>query len=207
MKAIVHKRYGRPELLELRDIDEPVIEGHQVLLRVHASSINPVEWYQVTGPWFARFGNGLRQPKTKLVGADVAGRIEAVGADVKDFGPGDEVFGTAAGAWAEYQLPARFAWRRSRRTCRSRKRQLYPWRRSPPCRRFATKDASRPGSGADQRRLRRCGDVRSSVGEGFGADVTGVCSTQNVELVRSLGADRVVDYTQRTSRAEASVTT
>ena len=207
MKAIVHKRYGRPELLELRDIDEPVIEGHQVLLRVHASSINPVEWYQVTGPWFARFGNGLRKPKTKLVGADVAGRIEAVGADVKDFRPGDEVFGTTAGAWAEYAA--------------AREVRLAP---KPPNVSFEEAAAVPVAAITALQALRDKGRVQAGqrvlingasggvgtfavqLAKAFGADVTGVCSTQNVELVRSLGADRVVDYTHEdfTLRKRAS---
>ena len=74
MKAIVHERYGRPDVLALREVEKPVIEDHQVLVRVHASSVNPVEWYGVTGPYFARFGNGLRKPKSAAVGADLAGR-------------------------------------------------------------------------------------------------------------------------------------
>src|SRR5712691_7349399 len=102
MKAIVHERYGRPDVLELREVDMPVLEDHQVLVRVHASSVNPVEWYGVTGFCFARPESGLLKPKRKLVGADLAGRVEAVGRDVKDFQPGDEVFGTSGGSWAEY---------------------------------------------------------------------------------------------------------
>jgi NADPH:quinone reductase-like Zn-dependent oxidoreductase len=102
MKAIVHERYGRPEVLELREVDVPVPENDQVLVRVHASSVNPVEWYGVTGPYFARIGNGLRRPKDPTVGADLAGRVEAVGSDVTEFQPGDEVFGTSGSAWAEY---------------------------------------------------------------------------------------------------------
>src|SRR6266508_861054 len=102
MKAIVHARYGRPDVLEFRDeVDKPVIEDDQVLVRVHAASVNPVEWYGVTGPYFARIG-GLRKPKSTAVGADLAGRVEAVGRDVKEFQPGDEVFGTSGGSWAEY---------------------------------------------------------------------------------------------------------
>ena len=107
MKAIVHERYGMPDVLELRDIDVPVIADDQVLLRVHAASLNPAEWYGVTGPFFVRlFGSGLRKPKSTKVGADVAGVVEVVGKDVTEFQPGDEVFGTAAGSWAEY-APAR----------------------------------------------------------------------------------------------------
>src|SRR5256885_11093960 len=102
MKAIVHERYGRPDVLELREIDKPVIEDDQVLVRVHASSVNPVEWYGVTGPYFARFGNGLRRPKDPTVGADLAGRVEAVGQDVKGVQPGGEGYGTSGGSWGEY---------------------------------------------------------------------------------------------------------
>src|SRR2546425_12100291 len=101
MKAIVHERYGRPDVLELRDVDKPAIEDDQVLVRVHASSVNPVEWYGVSGPYFARIGNGVRRPKDTSVGADLAGRGEAVGKAVKDFQPGDEGYGTSGGAWAE----------------------------------------------------------------------------------------------------------
>src|SRR5215216_3806565 len=101
MKAIVHPRYG-PGALELREVDRPVIEDHQLLVRVHASSVNPAEWYRVHGPFFVRVGTGLRRPKSAAVGADLAGRVEAVGKDVKEFQPGDEVFGTSGGSWAEY---------------------------------------------------------------------------------------------------------
>ena len=105
MKAIVHHRYG-PDGVELREVDLPTIEDHQVLLKVHASSVNPAEWYRIQGPFFARFDSGLRRPKNLSIGGDVAGRVEAVGSDVTDFQPGDDVFGTAGGAWADY-TPAR----------------------------------------------------------------------------------------------------
>ena len=100
MKAILAERYGRPDVLELRDVEKPTIEDDQVLVRVHASSVNPVEWYGVTGPLFAR-GGGFRRPASPAVGADLAGRVEAVGGAVTSFAPGDEVFGTGSGAWAE----------------------------------------------------------------------------------------------------------
>ena len=102
MKAIVHERYGRPDVLELREVPVPVPADDQVLVRVHASSVNPVEWYGVTGPVFARAGNGLRHPTFTGVGADVAGTVEAVGNEVDGLAPGDEVYGVAAGAWAEF---------------------------------------------------------------------------------------------------------
>src|SRR2546428_1940954 len=99
MKAIIHERYGHPDVLELRDVDKPVLEDDQVLVRVHAASVNPVEWYGVTGPYFARFGNGLRRPKDTRVGVDLAGRVEAVGSAVKELRPGDEVYGTGGASW------------------------------------------------------------------------------------------------------------
>src|SRR5689334_2410622 len=102
MKAIVHERYGRPEVLELRERDMPVCEDDQVLVRVEASSVNPVEWYGVTGLFLARRGNGLRRPKDITVGGDFAGRVESVGSAVEGFRPGDEVFGSSGASWAEF---------------------------------------------------------------------------------------------------------
>src|SRR4051794_13260828 len=104
MKAIVHERYGRPDVLALRDVDTPAPAADQVLVRVVASSVNPVEWYGVTGLLLGRIGDGLRRPKTTSVGADLAGRVEAIGSDVEDLRPGDEVFGAGTGAWAEYAV-------------------------------------------------------------------------------------------------------
>ena len=106
MQAIVHARYGRPEpgVLDLREVAVPVPEDDQVLVRVRASSVNPVEWYGVTGPYFARVGAGWRTPKDPRVGADLAGVVEVVGRDVEGLAPGDEVFGSGVGAWAEYAV-------------------------------------------------------------------------------------------------------
>jgi NADPH:quinone reductase-like Zn-dependent oxidoreductase len=204
MKAIVHERYGR-DVLELREVDRPVIEDDQVLLRVHASSVNPVEWYGVTGFLPARIGGGLRKPKDTAVGGDVAGRIEAVGKDVKEFRLGDEVFGAASGSWAEYAA------------ARAEKLAIKPSSLS------FEEAAAVPVAGLTAlQALRDHGHVKpgqkvlingASGGVGtfavhlaksFGADVTAVCSTRNVEQARALGADRVVDYTQEdfTKRGE-----
>jgi NADPH:quinone reductase-like Zn-dependent oxidoreductase len=196
MKAIVHERYGRPDVLQLREVDRPIIEGDQVLVRVRAASVNPVEWYGVTGPLFARMG-GIRKPKDTSVGGDVAGLVEAVGSDVKDVQPGEEVFGLAIGAWAEYAS--------------ARADRLAP----KPASLSFEEAAAVPIAGITAlQALRDKGDVQpgqkvlingASGGVGtfavqlaksFGAEVTAVCSTRNVDLVRSLGADRVVDYTQ-----------
>jgi NADPH:quinone reductase-like Zn-dependent oxidoreductase len=195
MKAIVHDRYGL-EALELREVDRPVIEDDQVLVRVHAASVNPVEWYRVHGPFFARVGGGLRRPKSPSIGADLAGRVEAVGRDVKDFQPGDEVFGTSGGSWAEY-APAREA-----RLARKPANVSFEDAAAVPVAGLTALQAVRdhgriqPGqkvliNGASG----GVGTFAVQIAKSFGAEVTAVCSTRNVELVGSLGADRVVDYT------------
>jgi NADPH:quinone reductase-like Zn-dependent oxidoreductase len=107
MKAVVREHYGRPTVLHIQDVDKPTtLEADQVLVHVLASSVNPVEWYGVTGPYFARIGSGMRRPKDQTVGADLAGTVEAVGAGVTDLQPGDKVFGVSGASWAEY-APAR----------------------------------------------------------------------------------------------------
>jgi len=208
MKAIVHERYGRPDapgVLELREVDKPVLEDDQVLVRVHAASVNPVEWYGVTGPYFARIGNGLRKPKSTAVGGDVAGRVEAVGRNVEEFQPGDEVFGTASHSWAEYAA--------------ARAARLAP---KPANLSFEEAAAVPVAAISALQALRDKGQIQSGqkvlingasggvgtfavqIAKSFGAEVTAVCSTGKVDLVRSLGADHVVDYTQEdfTKRGE-----
>ena len=200
MKAIVAERYGRPEspaVLELRTVDMPVLEDHQVLVRVHASSVNPAEWYEITGLVVARPSNGWLKPKRGRVGSDLAGRIEAVGKEVTDFQPGDEVFGAAPGSWAEYTV--------------ARGDRLV---RKPPNVSFEEAGAVAIAALTALQALRDQGRVQSgqkvlvngaSGGVGtyavqlakwFGAHVTAVCSTRNVDQAQTLGADRVVDYTK-----------
>jgi NADPH:quinone reductase-like Zn-dependent oxidoreductase len=205
MKAIVHERYGRPDVLELRDVEKPVLEDNRVLVRVHASSVNPVEWYGVTGPYFARVGNGLRKPKDPSVGADLAGRIEAVGRDVREFQPGDEVFGTSGGSWAEY------ASARAEKLAPKPANLSFEEAAAVPIAALTALQALRdhgqvqPGqkvliNGASG----GVGTYAVQIAKSFGADVTAVCSARNVEQARSLGADRVVDYTEEdfTKRGE-----
>jgi NADPH:quinone reductase-like Zn-dependent oxidoreductase len=197
MKAIVHERYGRPEVLELREVDMPVIEDHQVLVRVHASSVNPAEWYGVTGPFFARPSSGLLKPKRKLIGGDLSGTVEVVGKDVKDFQPGDEVFGTSGGSWAEY-APAREI-----RLAPKPANVSFEEAAALPIAAITALQALRDHGHVQPGQKVLINGASGGVGtfavqlaKSFGADVTGVCSTRNVELARSLGADRVVDYTQ-----------
>jgi NADPH:quinone reductase-like Zn-dependent oxidoreductase len=197
MRAIVHDRYGRPDVLTLRNVRRPTIDEHQVLVRVAASSVNPVEWYGVTGPYFARIGSGLRKPKDPTVGADVAGRVEAVGKGVTEFQPGDEVFGTSGSSWAEYTLaradrlvlkPANVSFEEA---------AAVPVAALTALQALRDKGRVQPGqkvliNGASG----GVGTFAVQLAKHFGAEVTGVCSTRNVDLVRSLGADHVVDYTQ-----------
>jgi NADPH:quinone reductase-like Zn-dependent oxidoreductase len=196
MKAIVHERYG-DDALELREVDEPAIEDDQVLVRVHASSVNPVEWYGAQGIFIVRITGGLRGPRSPTIGADLAGRVEAVGKDVEDLQPGDEVFGTSGHSWAEY-APAREA-----RLVRKPENISFEEAAAVPVAGLtallAVRDHGRVQPGQKVLINGASGGVGTfavQIAKSFGADVTAVCSTRNVELVRSLGADRVVDYTQ-----------
>ena len=198
MKAMAHVRYGRPpEALELRDVDKPVLEDDQVLVRVQAASVNPVEWYGVTGPYFARMGAGWRAPNNTNVGGDLAGRVEAVGTDAKAFQPGDEVFGTGAGAWAEYACASEEKLAAKPANVSFEEAAAVPVAGLTALQALRDKGEVQPGqkvliNGASG----GVGTYAVQIAKAFGADVTAVCSTWNVEQARSLGADRVVDYTQ-----------
>lgn len=196
MKAIVHHTYG-PDGVELRDVDLPVIEDHQVLLRVHASSVNPAEWYRVHGPFFARIDSGLRRPKSLSIGGDVAGTVEAVGTDVAEFQVGDEVFGTAGGAWAEY-TPAREV-----RLVKKPANVSFEDAAAVPVAALTALQALRDHGKVQPGQKVLINGASGGVGtfavqlaKSFGADVTAVCSTGNVDQAGSLGADRVCDYTR-----------
>jgi len=198
MKAIIHERYGRPEdVLELREEAVPEIEGDQVLVRVRAASVNPVEWYGVTGLFMARFGSGLRRPKIQSVGGDVAGVVEAVGKDVEGLHPGDEVFGTAIGSWAEHAAA------RAARLTRKPSTVSFEDAAAVPVAALTALQALRDHGNVQPGQKVLINGASGGVGtyavqlaKWFGADVTAVCSTRNVEQAHALGADRVVDYTK-----------
>jgi len=199
VNAIVQDRYGPPgEVLTLREVEPPSVTDDQVLLRVRAAAIHPGDWMVVTGrPYLVRPMFGMPAPKKRTPGFDVAGVVEAVGAGVADLQPGDEVFGQCGGSCAEYVAvsPERL----------TLKPENLSFREAAAC----------PVSGdAALRALRDAGRVQPGrrvlingasggvgtfavqIAKSMGAEVTGVCSTRNVELVRSLGADHVVDYTR-----------
>src|SRR5919106_2719314 len=198
MRAIVHKSYGA-DALELRDVETPVIEDDQVLVRVHASSVNPVEWYGAKGPLFVRIlgRSGLRRPNSPAIGADLAGHVEAVGRDVEDLQPGDEVFGTSGYSWAEY-APAREA-----RLARKPANVSFEEAAAVPVAGLTALQALRDHGRVEPGQKVLINGASGGVGtfavqlaKVFGADVTAVCSTRNVEQAVALGADRTVDYTK-----------
>jgi NADPH:quinone reductase-like Zn-dependent oxidoreductase len=199
MKAIVHQQYGRPQppVLELRDVDAPSAGDDQILVRVHASSVNPVEWYGVTGPYFARIGAGFRRPKNPGVGVDLAGVVEAVGRDVQDIRPGDEVFGSGLGTWAEYAVAG------ANRVARKPLNVSFEAAAAVPVAALTALQALRDHGDVQPGQNVLINGASGGVGtfavqlaKVYGAVVTAVCSTRNVEQARELGADRVVDYTR-----------
>ncbi len=199
MKAIVRDAYGPPDVLELRDIDIPEIADEEVLVRVQAAGVGRDVWHVMTGlPYPIRLaGYGLRAPKNPVIGSDMAGMVEAVGKNVSRFQPGDEVFGIGKGSYAEY-------------VC-AREDKLAPKPANLTFEQAAV--VAIMGSTALQA-LREHGKVRPGqevlvigasggvgtfavqIAKAFGAHVTGVCSTKKVEMVRSIGADHVIDYTR-----------
>jgi NADPH:quinone reductase-like Zn-dependent oxidoreductase len=199
MKAILQTNYGSPDVLKLEDVEKPAPKGNQVLVKVHAASINAGDYRIMrANPFFIRLmGEGFLRPKDTRFGSDVAGRVEAVGEDVKQFQPGDEVFGCAKGAFAEYVL------------ARESNLALKPANRS-----FAEAAAVPIGALTALQGLRDTGGIRAGqrvliqgasgavgtfavqLAKLFGAEVTAVCSPRNLDMARSLGADHVIDYTK-----------
>jgi NADPH:quinone reductase-like Zn-dependent oxidoreductase len=198
MKVAVRDRYGPPDVVELREIDKPQPADDEVLVRVRAVSVNPADWYTLTGPLIARVPNGLFKPKSNRLGVDFAGAVEAVGASVTQFRPGDEVFGARTGAFAEYVcVPAHRAVVLKPPNVTFEEAAAVPIAAITALQGLRDKGHVQPGqkvliNGASG----GVGTFAVQIAKAFGADVTGVCSTRNVELARSLGADRVIDYTR-----------
>jgi len=197
MKAIVYERYG-PDAVELRDVPQPAVGDDEVLVRVRASSVNPVEWYAVWAPPFVRVLSGqLRRPKDPSLGIDLAGTVEAVGRDVTGLSPGDDVFGSSGASWAEYAAAPADRLARKPESVSFEEAAAVPVAGLTALQALRDRAAVQPGqkvlvNGASG----GVGTFAVQIAKALGADVTAVCSTRNVELARSLGADRVVDYTR-----------
>ena len=200
MKAIVHRQYGSPDVLRCEDIDKPATGDDDVLISVRAASVNPLDWHLMRGsPYALRAQSGLRAPRGGVarLGADLAGRVEAVGRNVTRFQPGDEVFGASRGAFAEYVCARERALALKPATVTFEQAAAVPVAGCTALQGLRDKGRIQPG----QRVLINgaaggVGTFAVQLAKSFGADVTGVCSTRNMDMVRSIGADRVVDYTR-----------
>jgi NADPH:quinone reductase-like Zn-dependent oxidoreductase len=199
MKAVVYDEYGPPDVLQIREMPEPDVGDTDVLIRVRAASINPLDWFAVTGtPLIARSGLGLKKPDGERLGADLAGVVEVVGDEVTSLKPGDEVFGTAKGTLAELisapegksiaPKPANLSFEEAAAIPVAALTALQ-----------ALRDKAHVQAGQEVLVNGAAGGVGSftvQIAKAFDTTVTAVTSTRNVELVRSLGADRVIDYTR-----------
>ena len=200
MKAITRRTYGTGDVLTLEDVVIPSIADDELLVRVHAASINRADWYMLTGtPFLMRLMSGLRRPKEPVPGRDLAGSVEAVGRSVTGFRPGDRVYAEiSAGSYAEYarvpealaaRVPTDLTFEQAATVPLAGNTALHAMRvvgKVTPGQRVLVNGAS---GGV--------GTFAVQIAKALGAEVTGVCSTRNVDLVRSLGADHVIDYTQQ----------
>jgi NADPH:quinone reductase-like Zn-dependent oxidoreductase len=199
MKAIVHHCYGSPDVLKLADIEKPTPADNEVLVKVRAAAVNPLDWHYMRGkPYIMRSEAGLGAPKNPRLGVDFAGTVEAVGKDVKRFKPGDEVFGGKYGAFAEY-----VSVREDRALVLKPANVTFEQAASVPIAAVTALQALRDKGRVQPGQKVLINGASGGVGtfavqlaKSFGAEVTGVCSTRNVDMVRSLGADHVIDYTK-----------
>lgn len=198
MKAMIQTRYGSPDVLQLTHVDKPVVKDDEVLVHVHAAAVNIGDWHLLRGvPYVVRLVAGLRRPRRDIPGLDIAGQVEAVGANVEQFRPADEVFGWCKGAFAEY-------------ACASESDLLTTASNLTLEQSAAVGDSAFTALAAvrDQARVQPgqrvlingasggVGTFAVQIAKAFGANVTGVCSTANLDMVRSIGADEVIDYTK-----------
>jgi len=198
MKAMIQDTYGSANVLELREIDKPVIGDDQVLVRVRAAGVNPADWATMSGlPYIARPVYGLLRPKIRVRGTDIAGVIESVGTKVTEFHSGDEVFGSSSGSYAEYAAATADALAPKPANLTFEQAAAVPMAGLVALQAVRDHGSVRAG----QRVLINgasggVGTFAVQIAKLLGAEVTGVTSTRNVDLVRSIGADHIVDYTQ-----------
>jgi NADPH:quinone reductase-like Zn-dependent oxidoreductase len=199
MKAIFHTKYGPPDVLQLKEVERPTPKENQVLIKVHAASVNAGDYRVMRAkPILIRpMVGGLLRPKDPRFGSDVAGRVEAVGENVKQFQPGDEVFGCAKGAFAEYVL-ARESYLALKPTNRSfEEAAAVPVAALTALQGLRDTGGIRPGQEVlIQGASGGVGTFAVQLAKSFGAEVTAVCSTRNLDMARSIGADHVIDYTE-----------
>jgi NADPH:quinone reductase-like Zn-dependent oxidoreductase len=198
MKAVVQEEYGSPDKLELRDVDKPVVDDDGVLVRVRAAAVNALDWRVMRGlPYLVRLSEGRRRPENPIRGVDLAGHVEAVGKNVTEFKPGDEVFGERSRAFAEYVLgkeehfahrPASLTFEQAATLGCAALTALQGLRDKAQVKPGQKVLINGGGGGV--------GTFSVQIAKAFGADVTAVCHTHNVEMVGSIGADRVIDYTR-----------
>jgi len=198
MKAIVYHAYGSPDVLALEEVDKPVVMDDQVLVRVRAASVNAFDWHLLRGlPYIVRVSEGLRRPTRSVAGVDLAGEVEAVGQNVTQFRPGDAVFGQRGGAFAEYVSASESNFALKPANLTFEQAAAVPMAGFTALQGLRDKGQLRAG----QRVLINgaaggVGTFAVQIAKAFGADVTAVCSTRNLDLVRSIGADQVIDYTR-----------
>lgn len=198
MKAIVHNRYGSSEVLEYKEIDPPVVGDDDVLLRVRAASVNAGDLFTMRGsPWLARLSTGLPRPKDHVLGWDAAGVVEAVGKNVARFKPGDAVTCASSGTFADFARAKENTVSLKPASLSFEQAAAIPTAGLTALKGLRDVGKVQPGhkvliNGASG----GVGTFAVQIGKALGAEVTGVCSTRNVEMVRSLGADHVVDYTK-----------
>lgn len=206
MKALTHTQYGSPDVLRVTDVEKPVPGEGEVLIRIHASSINPADWHYVTGlPYLVRLTSGLRKPKNPIRGLDLAGTVEAVGPAVTRFSVGDSVFGEVGGAYAQFvavsetrvePMPSNLTFAQAAAVPVAGLTAIQGLQKHGG---LSPDDVNRDP--ADRKKVLiigasgGVGHFAVQIAKVWGAEVTGVCSTKNLDLVRSIGADRVIDYT------------
>ena len=196
MKAIVYCEYGSADVLTLEDVEKPVPKDNQVLIKVRAASLNSLDAYMIRDAWLDRLIFGLRKPRDTRLGRDVAGQVEAVGKNVTQFKPGDEVFGICRGALAEYSVTS------ERALVMKPPNVSFEQAASIPLAGLTALQGLREGKIQPGQKVLingatgGVGTFAVQIAKSFGAEVTAVCSTRNVDLVRSIGADHVIDYTK-----------
>jgi len=199
MKAIVYHKYGSPDVLELKEIEKPTPKDDEVLIKIHAASVNAYDWHFLTADIFLirLMGGGLLKPKNSRLGADIAGRVEAVGKNIKQFQPGDEVFGMIRGGFAEYACAPENALALKPVNLSFEEAAAVPMAAVTALQGLRDEGQIQAGqkvliNGASG----GVGTFAVQVAKSFGAEVTAVCSTRNLDQARSIGADYVIDYTK-----------